>query len=224
MSYKVLPVILTCGAKLKVTKKFAASFANVMCALEPAIVFIDQSGSPTLSAEYLAVVSSIGPAAVYVHPREIGMSTYDSVQEAANLALAAALHHSDESDYILFLEDDIVFSSQFSRTITNTHLNPETGFLTLYQPGSGYGSLVVDPSRFYGSQCLLFTRKAVDEIVRGRDKMMANFPAGYDIRWSKFLAQQGYVLYCTDRSYVQHQSSRSRLRSKKLHRSDCFLP
>lgn len=224
MTFKVLPVILTCGEHVAVTRKFAASLVNVLHALRPPIVLIDMSTSPYLSADYLAVVASIAPAAVYVHPREARMSVYDSVQEAANEALGHALQHSHEDDYILFMEDDIVFSSLFPEKATNTYLGPETGFLTLYMPGNGYGFHIINPSHFYGTQCLLFTRKAAEEIVRGRDEMMANFLPGYDIRWSRFLAHKGYLLYCQERSYVQHQPGLSRLHHQVSHVSNCFSP
>jgi hypothetical protein len=168
MAFKVQPVILTCVSDVSVTRRFATSLSNVLHVLKPAIVLIDQSASPRLSAEYLAVILSICPSAVYVHPREVNMSTYDSVQEAGNLALALALQHSEHDEYILFLEDDIVFSSHFPEKATNTYLGPETGFLTLYMPGNGYGFHIINPSKFYGTQCLLFTRRAVGNCPRPR--------------------------------------------------------
>src|SRR5262245_32745620 len=119
MPFSVLPVILTCEAALDVTRRFAVSFANVRHVLKPPIVLVDQSTSPRLSGEYLALVASMSPVGVYVHPRPSGMSPYDSVQEAANLALELALRDSSEDDYILFLEDDIVFSSYFPKKVVN---------------------------------------------------------------------------------------------------------
>jgi hypothetical protein len=224
MAFSVMPVILTCEMELAVTRRFVLGFCNVQYVLKPPIVLIDQSGSPRLSGEYLALISSMNPAAVYIHPREAAMKLYDSVQEAANRALELALQDSSEEDYILFLEDDIAFSSHFAEKVINSYLGPETGFLTLYTPGDEYGFHIVEPSRFYGTQCLLFTRKAVEEIVLNRNYMMANFPPGYDIRWSRFLAHKDYVLYCTDYSYVQHLPSISRLHGQGSHTSNRFLP
>src|SRR3979411_772616 len=153
------------------------------------------------------------------------MSAYDSVQEAANAALKLALQHAAPDDYILFLEDDVAFSSRFVDKATNTYLGPETGFLTLYTPGDEYGFLLAEPGRFYGSQCLLFTRKAVEEIVLNVSFMMASFMPGYDIRWSRFLGARGYVLYCTDFSYVQHLPRKSRLHDHSgNHISNRFVP
>lgn len=225
MEFAVTPVILTCEGDLAVMRQFAQSFANIRHALKPPVVLIDQSKSPRMSANYLSLVASIEPAAVYVHPREANSSLYDSVQLAANIALEWGLRHAEDDQHILFIEDDIVFSSHFPNKVANTYLGPETGFLTLYMAGNGYGRGTVDPNHFYGTQCVLFPRKAVEEIVTGRDEMMANFLPGYDIRWSRFLAHKGYTLYCSDHSYVQHLPSSSRLHEQPgSHASNCFVP
>jgi hypothetical protein len=226
MAFGITPVILTCDGELSVMRRFVLGFGNVRHQLKQPTIVIDLSRSPSLSAEYLAAIGSIAPADVFVHPREPGMLPYDSVQEAANFALSVAVRVAAEDDYILFLEDDLLFSSRFAEKVVNTYLGPETGFFTLYLPGDGYGSDVVDPSHFYGSQCLLFTRHAAAEIVGNIQDMMLNFQPGYDIRWSRFLAHKGYVLYAADHSYVQHQHSASRLHGpgSPPHVSKRFVP
>lgn len=225
MATAITPVILTCENNLSVTRQFAQSFAHVRSAFKPPVVLIDQSKSPRLSGDYLSLVASMKPAAVYIHPPEPGISAYDSVQVAANIALEHGLSHAARDGNLLFIEDDIVFSSRFAPILTRTRLTLQSGFLTLYLPGNGYGKPVLDPNHFYGSQCLLFTRKAVEEIVTGRDEMMAKFLPGYDIRWSRFLAHKGYVLHCFKHSYVQHLPSNSRLHSHGgSHVSNCFVP
>jgi hypothetical protein len=55
--------------------------------------------------------------------------------------------------------------------------------------------------------------------------MMANFMPGYDIRWSRFLAHRGYVLYGADSSYAQHLPRKSRLHDHSHnHISNRFIP
>ena len=211
MGSPIQPVILTCERDLNVTRQFVSSLRAIRHEIPAPVVVVDLSGTERLSGEYLALLGSIEPRAVFVHPREPGLSPYDSVQEAANFALARALAEAGPEDYILFMEDDIYFSSDFTRKLHSMYLGPETGFITLYQPGDGYGFHIIDPEKFYGTQCLIFTHRAVEEIVEQRDFMMANFWPGYDIRWSRFLASRGYVLYCAERSYVQHIQSASRL-------------
>jgi len=224
MAFSVQPVILTCDSGTSLTREFVDGFRNVRHALKPAVVLIDQSRTTDLSPAYLRMIASLEPCVVRIHPPEASVSAYDSVQAAANIALALALEKSSETDYILFMEDDIAFSSRFAEKVVNTYLGPETGFLTLYLPGDGYGSDVVAPTSFYGTQCVMFTRKAVSEIVHDRAHMMANFLPGFDIRWSRFLASRGYVLYATDWSYVQHLPGVSRLHGHRSHSSRRFLP
>jgi hypothetical protein len=224
MGFSICPVILTSEGELSVMHEFVLGFRNVRHVLKRPVVLIDISRSPNLSGTYLAQVAALEPRNVHLHPRETNMSVYDSVQEAANIALSLALDAADEGDHILFLEDDLLFSSRFSDKVANTYLGPETGFFTLYPPGDGYGSDVVQSSHFYGSQCLLFTRSAVTRIVEEREEMMANFLPGYDIRWSRFLAHKNYVLYAADHSYVQHQPCVSRLHGQRSHTSNRFVP
>lgn len=211
MGSSILPVILTCERDLSVTRRFVSSLRAIRREMPAPVVVVDLSGQERLSGEYLSLLGSVEPRAVFVHPREPGMTAYDSVQEAANFALARALAEAGPDDYVLFMEDDIYFAAGFTEKLHSIYLGPETGFVTLYQPGDGYGFHILDPERFYGTQCLMFTRRAAAEIVEHRDFMMANFWPGYDIRWSRFLASRGYVLYCADRSYVQHVQSSSRL-------------
>jgi hypothetical protein len=142
MAFRVMPVILTYEMDLSLTRTFVTGFRNVL---------IDQSHSPVLSGQYLSIIASAGPCGVYVHGRSPGVSCYDSVQDGANFALRLALEHSADEDYILFLEDDVAFSSRFAEKVTNTYLGPETGFLTLYTPRREYGSSIVEPTRFYGT-------------------------------------------------------------------------
>ncbi len=224
MPFSISPVILTCQGDPPVMRQFVLGFNNVRHVLKPPVVLVDQSRSPCLSGTYLAQVAALEPHAVYMHAREPEGSDYDSVQQAANLALALALDAAEPDDYILFLEDDVLFSSRFAETVSNTYLGPESGFFTLYLPGDGYGSDVVQPSRFYGSQCLLFPRAAVAALVEGCEHMMANFPPGYDIRWSRFLAHRNFVLYAASHSFVQHQPGLSRLHGHGSHLSNRFVP
>src|SRR5207302_4119707 len=77
-------------------------------------------------------------------------------------------------------------------------------FVTFYTPDDEYGGTLIDPERFYGTQCLLLPRRSVAELVEAYDVIEATIRPGYDIRWSRFLASRGHRLYATERSYVQH--------------------
>ncbi|MDQ1613879.1 MAG: hypothetical protein QOG00_3810 [Pyrinomonadaceae bacterium] len=219
---RVVPLILSCDRNAWLMEQFVASFRTVSAGLEPPVIVIDTSHTPKLSGKYLSLVNALAPAAVYVHAREEGMSTYDSVQEAVHFAFQRVLEETREGDRILFIEDDIIFSKRFNEKLRTLRVNPDTGLLTLYLPGNEYGSTVIDPHKFYGTQCVLFPRRPLQEIVANWDEIKRRIPPGYDIRWSRFLGERGYKLYGTEHSYVQHLQTVSRLHGHSSHISNKF--
>lgn len=221
---KVAPVILTCDRDPEITHRFAESFRLVRGGMEDPVVVVDLSGSSKLSRGFLGALAALEPKVIAIHPRQSSMGFYESVQDAADFALATVLEESGEDCDCLFLEDDIVFSSRFLEQLRTTWWESGAGFLTFYLPGDGFASREVDPERFYGTQCVLFARDAVECLVRERADMHARFPPGYDIRWSRYLASKGYKLYATEESHVQHLSTRSRLHDDATHASNRFVP
>lgn len=219
---RVVPLILTCDRNAGLMEQFVASFRTVSEGLRPPIIVIDTSHSPKLSGKYLSLIAALAPASVYVHAREEGMSTYDSVQEAVHFAFQRVLEETREGDRILFIEDDIIFSRRFNEKLRSLRVNPDTGLITLYLPGNEYGSTVIDPHKFYGTQCVLFPRRPLQEIVANWDEIKRRIPPGYDIRWSRFLGERGYKLYGTEHSYVQHLQTISRLHGHSSHVSHKF--
>jgi hypothetical protein len=219
---RIVPVVLTCCRDVEVTARFAASFRAIGHALEPPRVLVDLSAAPRVTGAYLETLASLSPEWVEFHPPEPQVSVYESVQEAATLALVRVLPDTDGDDTILFLEDDVVFCGGFPDKISGVTLADDAGFLTMYLPGQGYGTRVVPPDVFYGTQAVLFSRRAVADIVAHREQMQAEILPGYDIRWSRWLARQGFRLYATSESWVQHIGSVSRLHTGASHASAVF--
>jgi GT2 family glycosyltransferase len=222
MDERVVPLILSCDRNTGLMEQFVASFRTVSAGLQPPVVVIDTSHAPKLSGKYLSLVAALAPASVYVHAREAGMSTYDSVQEAVHFAFQRVIEETREGDRILFIEDDIIFSKRFNEKLRSLRIDPDTGLFTLYLPGNEYGSTVIDPHKFYGTQCVLFPRRPLQEIVANWDEIKRRIPPGYDIRWSRFLGERGYKLYGTEHSYVQHLQTVSRLHGQASHVSHKF--
>jgi len=221
---KFVPVVLACDRDPAVTARFAESFQSVRGGLDNPLVVVDISASPRISPAFVAALAAIDPREVIIHPPQPGMSVYESVQDAADFALATALEETDVSSQCIFMEDDIVFSSRFLDRLKSLPVDERCGFVTFYLPGKGFGTSEIDAGSFYGTQCVLFPRPALELLVRERVQMNTQFPPGYDIRWSRFLASKGYKLYATEHSYVQHASSQSRLHGHGTHVSECFLP
>jgi hypothetical protein len=202
---RVVPLLLTCDRRLHTFRAFVGSFKRVLPALARPVVVIDTSASSRLSTRYLELVASLRPASIYVHHPQTNLGdVYRSVQHAARFALERACEETVPGDLVLFLEDDIVFSSRFCDVLRSCVVPDDAGFVTFYAPAGEYGGTLIDPERFYGTQCLLLPRRSVCELVDAYDVIEATLRDGYDIRWSRFLARQGYRLYATERSYVQH--------------------
>src|ERR1044072_584976 len=171
----IVPLILTCDRNLSITEQFTASYQALKPKLRDPVVVLDLSSSTTISGKYLSLISSINPKVVHIHPREAAMSAYDSVQEAAFFALEKGLAESQEGDAILFLEDDILFSASFAVELSTLQLGADVGLVALYAPGNGYDRNPIDPNHFYGTQCVLFPRAVVAEMVANRDYIMKRF-------------------------------------------------
>ena len=204
------PVILTCSLDDSTTQRFVESYRRLEYPSEPPLVVIDITNSRRLSPTYLSSINSLRPRLVEIHPSERWRPAWLSVQDAAARALQLGLDQIEEGGFVLFVEDDIVFSSQFSQVLRELIVKPDTGFVTLFQPRSRYPSLVVSPRLFYGTQCILFPYKPLKDLVETWPKishwvrMQWGFKSGYDIVWANYLASRGYKLYRTEFSCVQH--------------------
>jgi SAM-dependent methyltransferase len=222
MLSQTVPLILTCDRNLEITEQFVASYRALQPKLRDPVVILDLSSSATISGGYLSLINSINPRVVHIHPREAGMSAYDSVQEAAFFALEKGLAETAEGEAILFLEDDIRFSPSFAVELDALQLANDVGLVALYTPGNGYATNPIDPNHFYGTQCVLFPRAVAKEIVTHREYIMKRFYPGYDIRWSRYLGERGYKLYATEKAYVQHLGEQSILHNGSSHTTNRF--
>ena len=213
----VQPVILTCSLDDSTTRSFVESYRRLEYPLEPPIVVVDITKSRRLSPTYLSSINGLRPRMVEIHPAEHRRTAWLSVQDAAARALRLGLNHVGDGDSVLFVEDDIVFSSRFSQALGEMTVEPDAGFVTLFQPKSRYPSLVISPRLFYGTQCILFPYSALKDLVECWPRISRwarlrwGFKSGYDIVWANHLASRGYKLYRTEHSYVQHIGLSSRL-------------
>ncbi len=220
----IVPVILTCDRGPSTFPDFVESFETVRDTVAPPVVIVDISASCRLSAAHIALVGQLAPRSVFIHSRLAGASQYDSVQDGACFALQCALQETGSRSAILFIEDDVVFSSHFPEALRSAPRDESVGFFTFYLPGMGFGGDPVPSERFYGTQCVLFPRSSVELLIENYAQVSTEFPPGYDIRWSRFLAAQGRQIRAPVSSYVQHLGVVSRLHGNRgSHQSACFL-
>jgi SAM-dependent methyltransferase len=220
----ITPVILTCARNIPLVERFVDSFvAHVGQALAGPVVVVDLTASCRLPGDYWPLIGRVSPSAVYMHTRPYGMSDKESINDAAFFSLACGMQEMGGREYLLFMEDDILFSSRLITYLTGLHLESDAGFHTLYLPGGEYGSAVIEPYRFYGTQCLLFPKHSVQLILDNREEMERRFSPNYDLRWAQYLGARGFKLYAAPQSYVQHMGAVSRMGSGS-HSSCNFVP
>jgi hypothetical protein len=225
---RVQPVILSCGLNESVFEQFVESFSTVSSGLASPIVVIDTTNCLRLSRRYVSLVGNLGPLYVEIHPREHWKSRWNSVQEASKIALERGLAEVSTGGFVLFLEDDIVFSSQFLRVLNGIEVAPDAGLVTFFIPPGRYPARIVDRSDFIGTMCVLIPVGPAEKIVANWRKMSDlrrlrwGTKAGYDIRWANYLGARGYRLYRTEFSYVQHIGKNSRL-GNSPYEADSFV-
>jgi len=197
--------------------------------LPPPIVILDISASAEIPLTYLNCLQTLKPRLIVIHTRQPNISVGDSVQHAAFFALRQALINAlPGEDHILFLEDDVIFSSYFEQALCDARYDPAMSFYTFYQPSQGYGDVdIIAPEMiysgaFYGTQCLMFPKEAVQALLSNEIHIVKNYLPGYDLRWARFLTDAGKTSYTTRHSYVQHIGTSSRL-GCMTHRSERFI-
>jgi SAM-dependent methyltransferase len=219
----VLPVIMTCARDVSLTRRFVESYTRQLGAALPSpVISVDLTAGARLPGDYVSLLDRLGPAVVTVHSRVLELTERASINDAAFAVLASGMAEIGDREYLLFIEDDVLFSGQFLPFLSRLRLERDAGFYTLYQPFSGYGSAQIEPRRFFGTQCLLFPKNAVAEILKDRHSQKPEAALTYDLQWSRILASCGYKLYGALESYVQHIAAPSRYGSGS-HRSGTFV-
>ena len=220
---RIAPVIMTCARDVDLTRQFIDSYIQrIGCALPSPLLSVDLTSSVQLPGRYIALLQRLSPTSVAIHPRTDAVTEVESINDAAYSALSSGLSEIGDRDYLLFLEDDVVFSSQFLTFLSDLSLEKDAGLYTFYQPFSGYGSAVIKTSHFFGTQALLLPKRGVEEILADRRESYRWTSLTYDLRWSRSLALCGFKFYGSLKSYVQHIGSASRYGSAS-HRSETFV-
>jgi hypothetical protein len=132
--------------------------------------------------------------------------------QSSFLALQRSLERSN--DYILFLEDDLVFNRHIRHNLSNWPplLSRSVTLAGLYNPklrecGCDVRSnaRVVDPNSVFGSQGFLLSRETIEHILRGWHEISG----AQDIRISRLAARMKNPVYYHAPSLIQHVGVRS---------------
>jgi hypothetical protein len=230
----VLPLIVTCSKDTEnVFKSFVTSYSGyIKDHIDNPIVVYDTTYFP-MAAKHMEYIMDLGPRVVSEHKKEPECGEYESIQRGVWFALQRAVEESKpETKWIMFMEDDIIFSSAFIRRLTeivDTNCYSNVGFISFYEPGGpGYYADPIDCERFYGTQCILFPMESIRILVNEVYHITRKYSPGYDIQWSRWLQHEKCkILYMASHavSYVQHIGFFSRLHNGgTTHTSYGFLP
>ena len=251
---KILPAVMTCSNDMQETRRFVETYNQSLGIMENVLrplVSIDITSNNTVDLEHKNLMDTMTPYKIIIHEREYGYTNqqgvytefditqdsegqpsadsvwhkYNSVQQGTNFLLEHALKYAkkEKAHYVLFLEDDIEISNRINEVLSDPKVEADCGFLSLYGPANSW-PWVIPVNSFYGTQAILFPIKSLEHMMNHRDEMMGYRP-GYDIRWSRFLRDKGYQMYCTDPHYVQHIQGASRLHQgvSSVHTSNKFI-
>jgi hypothetical protein len=228
MLYKILPVIRTCAADPHQFEVFVDSYMwRVDTYLSPPLVSIDLTKSCSLPRSYLRQLGRLDPIEVTLHSRS-NEDDYLSIQDGAWWAIKEGLRYTQEFEYIMFVEDDVEFSSNFIDAIKNANFDPKIGHYSFYTPYGGFGVAKLDRSQvfggyIFGSQCLLFPMVSIKLLVDNEQIIRKTYPYGCDLQWARFLFDQEREIWTSTKSYVQHMQSKSRMNNNN-HQSYCYVP
>jgi hypothetical protein len=237
---QIKPVFLTYAKsrKLSTTVESFIRHVAIESDIRPAILVIDLDQDDYISAEVLEIASDWVCDYVCVHPYKYNTNgpdigeKYYSVQDAAWVALRKTLHAVAEDasiQYVMWLEDDLQFSSQFVKFLEETEVPDNAGMVSLYLPNDGHASRkltnlnLVDPTKFYGTQCVIFPKRALMLMLNKEVTIRSNIAPGYDIQWSRAMKDIGLKIYESKNSYVQHVGESLLHPEKEVHHSTCFV-
>jgi hypothetical protein len=224
---KILPVIRTCPTTAIHFESFVDSYTKRLKEyLSPPVVSIDLTRSSVLPLQYLEGVCKVDPCYITLHAKS-NVDLYFSVQDGAWWAIRKAYNHAKNFDYILFLEDDIEFSSQVIPAIKKANFDTSIGYYSFYIPFGGFNVDKLSREQlfsgyFFGSQCLMMPMTSVKILIDNEKYIRENYPYGCDLQWSRFLFEQKKYIWTSVHSYVQHISSESRL-NNTFHKSYCYV-
>ncbi len=223
-------VIQSCSLDLKSFEEFVSSYQKIVGSRLPRpVVCIDLTKWEPVPVPYLEmIINGLKDNGIFYHQRT-HKEDYESCQDAGWFTLARGVERAkrDRTKAILFLEDDIQFSSQFISALTRIDYHrKEFGLCTFYQPYGGFPKItkeVIHSGYCFGTQCMVFSVEAAEYLVNNRESISKRFPPGKDLRWLNGLEESPFSVECLDKSYVQHINRYSRMGNMK-HRSDVFVP
>ena len=198
------PFICTCDKRIGTVRKFVQSYVQVKHALLQPVVFYDGD-----DPEYMELLHRLEPVELIRQPTS-------DVQSNICFGLPTIMATKYKDEFVLFLEDDIIFSSQFVRAIGLLEVRmrqyPQVDIVTMYGNGGCYWPpkdnnflYRFSGQEFYGNLCLAIRPKLINWWAANVDEVWEHPVWGWDIKIGQKFERNGFNWYCTKSHYVQHQ-------------------
>lgn len=212
----IRPFICTCDKRMKTFRKFVKSYnSNAKDSLLNPIVYYDGE-----SKEYHDLIDSMNPL-VKIKQKKYPNSEHGKWSETIDFKAICIFPKlvSNINERVIFLEDDILFSSKFKEAISTIEkrfdLYNVVDVVTLYGSGDCYwpanNNQKSNPiyrfsgKDYYGNLAIVFDIKVLKWWSENINKVWINKYSGWDVKIGNVLEQAGFNFYCTDKHYVQHQ-------------------
>ena len=209
---RIRPFICTCDKRMDTFRKFIKEYSAISSSLLRPIVYYSGNGE-----EYHQLIDSINPIEKIEQNQENGIQ-YNAIWEFPRI-----INEGYAGEYVLFLEDDLLFSSGFPKAIREVDycLRNRQGvdLITLYGSGDCYWPEVNNKQRdliyrfsghdYYGNLAVVFHPRLMRWWFENREKVWHNKYSGWDIKIGYIFEDNGFSWYCTDTHYVQHQIGKS---------------
>ena len=232
----IRPFICTCDKRLDIFKKFVESYnLNAKEYLLKPIVYYDGD-----SEEYHKLIDSMDPEIKIAqkHYSETEHGRYsETIDYKAIYVFPGIIRTSFPKERILFLEDDIIFSSKFSEAIIEVedqfNRYHVVDIVTLYGSGKCYWPETNNKAKhpiykfsgkeYYGNLAVIFDTNVMKWWYNNRNRLWHNEYSGWDVKIGYIFEKKGFNFYCTNEHYVQHQVGYSVIANKhKNQQSNLF--
>lgn len=210
----IRPFICTCDKRMNTFKKFVASYLKqAKKSLKRPVVFYDGE-----SKEYHDLIDLLNPIEK-IKQSEKGLG-WNCLIEFPKIINESKVYRDE---IIIFLEDDIYFSSKFNEGIKEVENQIKSyhvvDIVTLFGSGNcywpkennkaGYPIYRFSGKDYYGNLAVVFRPSLMKWWYDNREKIWNNKYCGWDIKIGCEFQDNGFNFYCTDPHYVQHQVGHS---------------
>ena len=213
----VRPFICTCDRRLDVLEKFVDSYVkNAKPFMKKPIVYYAGHGKRYHKIlDRLDPIEKIEQGSVRAESKKASID-YKCIWEFPEIINK---NNTYRNEFILFLEDDIIFSSKFKQAIVDAEnygiRYGAVEILTFFAHNDKYWPKVnnkanwafykFDGKEYHGNLAVMFRPQLMQFWLDHRNELWADVDEGWDWKIGRYFQSQGKGFYCSHYHYVQHQ-------------------